>query len=140
MAGKRRKSACEPLQRSGEAAKPSRNHLERRCAAEQAVLIVNARGAVDYCSNGAAGILGSSVEQILGQPIASVIPELPFKDTTPGYNVAYARFWSDRPAWRKSDCSAPTGEAVPVELRFKSPRRSRDAEYTCIVTVRRVEA
>jgi PAS domain-containing protein len=107
-----------------------RRRPDRRLPAERAVLIVDAGGAVQFCGTGAAQLLDSRSEEVLGRPIQSLIPVLPLHDATLGYNVAYARFWSVEGEWRSF------GRTAPVEFKIKPAQRQQDDPYAFIVRLR----
>ncbi len=110
---------------------------ERRLADERAVLIVDAGGAVQFCSNGAAQLFDGRSAEMLGRPIQSLIPDLPLQEVTPEYNVAYTRFWSAQNDWHRLHRSAPDGQAAPlVEFKLKAAQRQRDELYALVVRLR----
>jgi PAS domain-containing protein len=100
------------------------------------VLIVNAGGAVQFCSNGAAQLFDGRSDEMLGRPINSLIPDLPLQDVTPGYNVAYTCFWSSQDDWHRLHRSVPGGQAAPVEFTLKAARRQQDEPYALVVRLR----
>jgi PAS domain-containing protein len=109
---------------------------ERRLADESVVLIVNAGGAVQFCSNGAAQLFDGRSDEMLGRPINSLIPDLPLQDVTPGYNVAYTCFWSSQDDWHRLHRSVPGGQAAPVEFTLKAAQRQQDEPYALVVRLR----
>lgn len=117
------------------AALPSGHH-ERRLPGEQAVLILNASGAIQFCSNAAAHLFDGTSDEMLGRPISSLIPAIPLRIVTPGYNVAYARFWSAQHGWRRFGRAGRDGQTVPVEVALKAAQRQQDGPYALVVSLR----
>jgi len=138
MSGHERNKVFEALQR---VALPSDSRhddprSERRFANERAVLIVDAGGEVQFCSNGAAQLFDSRSDEMLGRPIHSLIPDLPLQNLTPGYNVAYACFWSVQDDWRRLHRSAPDVQAAALEFKLKPAQRQQDNPYAFVVRLR----
>jgi len=119
-----------PQGRASAAGGGDRPGSERRLPGEHAVLIVDAGGAVRFCGDGAARLLDARSDEILGRPVQSLIPDLPLHSATPGYNVAFARFWSFEDAWRRLD------RAAPVEFKLKPAQRRQDDPYAFVVRLR----
>ena len=115
---------------------PSGSHPERRISSERAVLILDARGAVQFCSDAAAQLFDGRSEEMLGRPIRSLIPALPLRIVTPGYNVAYARFCEVQQAWCRFGRPMADGQTRPMELRLKAAQRHQDVPYALIVSLR----
>lgn len=84
---------------------------------------LDSKGVIRFCSESLARLIGSSKASIIGQSIRSLIPDLPFRPTTEGYNVAYARFSSarrERQSWSLKRCNGDVlrlfGNFVIVKL------------------------
>lgn len=59
-----------------------------------AAMILDSSGTVRYCHADAAHLFHASPSVLVGRHIRELIPDLPFDQRTPGYNVAYATFWA----------------------------------------------
>lgn len=118
------------------AASASGLHPERRLGGETAVLILDARSAVQFCSDAAAQLFDGKSDEILGRPISALIPALPLRTVTPGYNVAYARFWSVQHGWRRFCPSAQDAHTIPLEVSLKAAQRHHDIPYALVVSLR----
>lgn len=116
-----RSKVSDAAQRADTPYESRREHpgSERRLADEPAMLIVNAGGAVQFCSIGAAQLFDGRPDEMLGRPINSLIADLPLQDVTPGYKVAYTCFWSSQDDWHWIHRSVPDGQAAPVSSRSK---------------------
>ena len=59
----------------------------------RACLGLDAHGEIRACNSPAEELLGGSGHDLRGQPITAVIPALPLRPDTPGYNLAYVGLW-----------------------------------------------
>ncbi|MBI4294006.1 MAG: hypothetical protein HY661_21225 [Betaproteobacteria bacterium] len=59
-----------------------------------AAMILDRWGTVRYCDADAACLFHATPNTLVGRHVRELIPELPFDRRTPGYNVAYAAFWT----------------------------------------------
>lgn len=64
-------------------------------AIEEPLAVLDKFGTVNFCTQAMAILLKRSPCEIDGYAIASIIPGLPLKISTPGYNLAFAKFWGD---------------------------------------------
>lgn len=55
-------------------------------------LVLDTNGIIRFCSAAVAWHAGAIAAGLIGRPIKSLLPQLPFNHDTPGYNVAYAMF------------------------------------------------
>lgn len=94
----------------------SRQGKDRRD--DRITLILDTKGCIQYCSEPA---LFASAEQALhGQPVTAVIPSLPFRSKTPGYNVAYTRFAFDNDRWHRHSVKLGDGQLAPMDLMVRA--------------------
>ena len=63
-----------------------------------AAMVLDKSGTVCYCHADAARLFHASAHTLVGRHVRELIPGLPFKPRTPGYNVAYAAFWASEEA------------------------------------------
>lgn len=56
---------------------------------DDGLLILDARGQVVFCSRSGAAILGRKACGIVGRPVTSLLPALPFHASMPAFNLAY---------------------------------------------------
>ncbi len=129
---------CEARQRVGVPADSDseRSASERRSSGERAVLIVDAGGAVRFCGDNAARLFVGGSDGIIGQPIRSLIPDLPLQRATPGYNVAYARFMAAQDDWQRLHRSGSGGPGALVEFKLRPAQRRQDDPYAFVVRLR----
>ncbi len=59
-----------------------------------AVMVLDGAGRIRYCDSEAAQLFRASRSALMDRHVKERIPDLPFRLRTPGYNVAYATFWS----------------------------------------------
>ncbi|MDD5250684.1 MAG: hypothetical protein PHY45_17030 [Rhodocyclaceae bacterium] len=105
-----------------------RRHSDARlappAAASEILLLLDARGRIQYCGNRDSFLRNDA--EMTGKPIAALIPDLPLHEGTPGYNVAYVRFAFANERWRRHLAAAADGVLWPVDvfLRTVSIERS----------------
>lgn len=68
-------------------------------AGETIAFILDARGRIQFCSNPVS--FANSEHALLGKSILQLIPGLPLRETTPGYNIAYVRFTFSKNQWQR---------------------------------------
>lgn len=115
---------------------PAASGPERRLGGYPAVLILDARGAVQFCSDAAAQLFDDRTDEMLGRPVTELIPALPLRTVTPGYNLAYARFWAAQHVWRRFRRSAHDQQSRALELMLKTAQRQQDVPYGLILKLR----
>lgn len=79
-------------------------HQSRIAAAQEvglARIVLDKLGRVHYCNAAAVRLFCANTRQLPGRDIRSLVPDLPFRPATPGYNLAYAIFWAAEGAWRR---------------------------------------
>lgn len=97
-------------------------------AGSDGLLVLDLQGKVCSCDGLTAERFGSSEADLVERPIASLIPALPFRPNTPGYNVAYTSLWFPSGTWRTLLGLKPDGQSFPLQLsaamlRMKDERR-----------------
>ncbi len=85
---------------------------------DQALLVVNPRGTIEYCSRQARGLLDPGDEDIEGQELARLMPTLPLQAATPGYNCAYLTFHHPAGRWHMLTVVSRTDEMICLEVSF----------------------
>lgn len=82
-------------------------------AAEDGTVLVDLEGRICFCSPGVGEMFGCNPEERIGGPVTALIPGLPLRMGTAGYNLAYARYWFPNSEWLRF-------EAVDTSRRFFS--------------------
>jgi PAS domain S-box-containing protein len=70
-------------------------------ASPHACLGLDADGEIRACNSAASDLLGGSAHDLRGKPITALIPALPLRRNTTGYNVAYIGLWYAHGARRR---------------------------------------
>lgn len=55
---------------------------------------------------------------LIGQPISQLVPALPLREKTPGYNIAFARFSFAGDCWQSYDVRMPDATLKPAKIRL----------------------
>lgn len=74
-----------------DAVRPAESEVEdalRKHGAYMGAMLFNAHGEIEFCSDELAGLLGRGAAELKGTVITAILPTLPLKPATPGYNVA----------------------------------------------------
>jgi hypothetical protein len=87
-------------------------------------LALDAAGNIQRCDTAAAELFFASPEMLVGRHITKLIPELPLKPDTPGYNVAYATFCAARPVWLWFKAVDSAGCTMRLYVSFDAPKSS----------------
>lgn len=85
---------------------------------DRITLILDTKGCIQYCSAPAMFSLGE--RELQGQPVTAVIPGLPFRARTPGYNVAYTRFAFDSDRWYRHTVKLGEERSVSMDLMVRA--------------------
>lgn len=85
-------------------------------AGEFALMVLDKHGTVCQCDAAAARLFAAGAQQLIGKPVGELIPDMPLKPDTPGYNVAYAAFWASEACGREFRGRDGRGRAVCLEL------------------------
>lgn len=83
---------------------------------DQATMVVDARGQIRHCSRGAAELLDRSPQLLQGHALTDVLPDLPLRQATPGYNLAYLCFHFGADTWHEASAVGADGDPVQVEV------------------------
>lgn len=81
-----------------------------------AMLVLDLCGRIQFCSEAAARLFGYPAADLLGRSVRALIPELPLRPGTSGYNTAYAQFRFAEGAWRPFWGRAADRRTIPVEI------------------------
>lgn len=100
------------------------------------IVVIDTHGVVSFCSAAAARAFGTDAERLAGKPIASLVPQLPLRSGTPGYNLAYALFWFPDQLWRAVEGRDGDGRVVPLEISVSAARI--DGKHQLLLALRRI--
>lgn len=81
----------------------------------RALLMLDEGGRVKYCSPEAARWFGVSAQALLGLPVTRLLPGLPIRPDTPGYNLALVTFQFRDGRWQGLTARDAAGGEFPVE-------------------------
>src|SRR5476649_1022299 len=81
-----------------------------------ACLGLDVDGEIRACNSLAAELLGGSEQDLRGRPITALIPALPLRRSTRGYNLAYVGLWYANNARRRLLGVRHDGRALPLEI------------------------
>jgi hypothetical protein len=76
-------------------------------------LILDTQGRVTSASGNIEQLLGMQIYALVGKCVTTILPDIPFSEMTPGYNLAYAVFIGARNICRNARCA--NGEAINVD-------------------------
>lgn len=65
----------------------------------RALLVLDATGTIEFCSPAVANFYGENSQSLVGQPVMNILPGLPLKASTPGYNRAYVIYTFRNRLW-----------------------------------------
>jgi len=85
---------------------------------ELARIVLDRFGVVDNCNAAAEKLFGATLPGLLGQHVNRVIPRMPLRHRTPGYNLAYAAFWSGQLRYRRFTGVHCRGNAFDLDVRL----------------------
>lgn len=77
-------------------------------------MILDASGVIRFAATGS--LFGWSDEELSGGLLQSLLPALPLRQSTPGYNVAYMRMAFADQSWQRHCAVAADGSELCVEL------------------------
>jgi hypothetical protein len=97
-----------------------------------AILIVEASGYIRFAAT--RNLFGWSDEELPGSSLQSLLPTLPIRSNTPGYNIAYVRMTFEDRSWKSHRAVRADGKALPVELSVHTLPIGRS--YAWLVVVR----
>lgn len=104
-------------------------------APEDASLILDIRGHIRFCSAPVGQLFGCDVSHLMGVSINMLIPGIPLRTQTPGYNLAYVSFCASDGEWRACRGLHATGEHVLLETLVDSTTMERESGF--VVALRR---
>ena len=78
-------------------------------------LEMDTQGCITCGDSSIACLLDMHVDTLVGKPVASVIPDIPFSVKTPGYNLAYAIFNATNGDRTRRRAVAANGRAIPLD-------------------------
>jgi len=79
-------------------------------------LILDVQGVIRFCNTGLARIIGCSPDELVGREVKTILPDLAFRDGTPGYNVALAHL---QDTWRDLDLVLADGTQRSMSTRVE---------------------
>lgn len=85
---------------------------------DQAVLMITAGGTIEYCSGPARLLLKAASHRLKGKHLSALMPCLPLRAATPGYNCAYLVFNHPAGSWHGVTVKTDDGEMTPLEASF----------------------
>jgi len=101
-----------------------------------AIMIVDVNGIIRFAAT--RGMFGCADEELTDNSLATLIPTLPMREKTPGYNIAFVRLnFADR-AWRRHRAVSADRGAIPVEVHARPLPIGRS--FALLVAVREVHS
>lgn len=107
-------------------ARPAGFPADSRPASEPAVALLDKRGIVSFSSPAMGNLFHTSQELLEGHEVSTLLPGLPLKKTTPGYNLAFADAWEHEATWRKLKGLSPSGDDILLEISLKKLSMNTD--------------
>lgn len=83
-------------------------------ADEKIAFILDARGRIQFCSKPVS--FTSNEQDLLGKSILHLVPGLPLREATPGYNIAYVRFTFAKNQWQRHTIKIADGSLQQVDI------------------------
>ncbi|MER2625081.1 MAG: sensor domain-containing diguanylate cyclase [Accumulibacter sp.] len=115
---------------------PAALSLLESVTTEDALLLLDATGIIRYCSK--PFLFGGEAGQLQGRLLASLIPTLLLRRTTPGYNIAYARFWALQMPWQRHTLVTLDQRHQDVDIGLRAV--VLNGRHSLLVTIRPVPA
>lgn len=84
---------------------------------ESVMMVLDGRGRVQFCN--APDALATAHDRLIGSPIRQLLPRLPLRETTPGYNVAYVRCAFSGDQWQQHALTTAPGKSKPVAIQVR---------------------
>lgn len=91
---------------------------QRSEAWKKVMFVLDARGRIQYWSTPES--LSNAGNALLGQPIRHLVPHLPLRDKTPGYNIAFARLSFAEDQWLPYHVRMADTSLHPAEIHLKT--------------------
>lgn len=83
---------------------------------DNTTLILNQSGQIRLCSLAAGQLFGYEISRVIDMHISALIPDLPLRGNTPGYNLAFAHFSPGRAQWRSFHGRDAAGRRFPISI------------------------
>lgn len=83
---------------------------------EGPMAVLDKYGIVSFSTPAMGQMFKCSQRELEGRDVASLIPGLPLKTLTPGYNLAFADFWGNKGELLKFKGHSPNGERIPLAV------------------------
>jgi PAS domain S-box-containing protein len=99
-----------------------------------AILIVEPSGYIRFATT--RNLFGWSDEELPGSSLQALIPTLPIRSNTPGYNIAYVRMSFDNQSWKLHRALRVDGKELPVEMSVRIVPIGRS--YALLVAIREI--
>jgi len=99
---------------------------------EFATVVLDAAGTVECCNAAADDLFGVGSGKLVGRELAGLVPGVPIRPETPGYNIAYATFSAGCGSVRSALVRRSDGSALHVNIRFERPQM-RDSRSIMMV-------
>lgn len=100
---------------------------------EFATVVLDAAGTVRCCNAAADALFGVGSGNLVGRELAALVPGVPIRPETPGYNVAYATFSAGCGNVRDALVRRPDGSALPVNIRFEHQQASNSRSIMMVL-------
>lgn len=101
---------------------------------EGASMVLDELGTVCSCSSSTARLFGAGAQPLIGRPVRALIPDLPLRAATPGYNVAYAAFWAAEAPMR--DFQALDNRGRPFCVAVSLEKLALEGRHQILVNLR----
>lgn len=101
-----------------------------------AILILDVNGIVRFAAT--RRMFGRADEELLDHHVHSLVPSVPLRPTTPGYNIAFVRLAFARRGWHRHRGLYADRSVFPVEVSIRPLPIGRS--YALLVAIREVHA
>lgn len=114
-------SATAAMQRAPLSRSPGvANRPEKKSTAENALLVLDTCARIRFCTDAAGQVFGHTPDNLLSTAVTTLIPRLPLRPNTPGYNLAYAAFQSGSSELRRFRGRHAEGHEFALDLSIKT--------------------
>ncbi|MFO1319351.1 MAG: diguanylate cyclase [Burkholderiales bacterium] len=107
---------------SDAARRAARTRLRAPVPAPCGTVLLDGGGRISFANAVAAELFGQPLTELIDLPIAALIPDLPLRDGTPGYNAAFVRFWFADGRWVPFRCADGARGTRRIEVAIESCR------------------
>lgn len=83
---------------------------------DQALVVIDPHGSIRHCTARAGALLARPPETLQGRLVTELLPGLPLRRHTPGYNLAYLMMTFAQGAWHQGRALTGDGRQLQVEL------------------------